>query len=116
MGRTVATGGAIGVVAAEEGRRMSNEWMASARCRDLPPATFFPTNSTGVVAARRVCASCDVSAQCLEYALEQHLDHGIWGGTSERQRRKILRTRRSAGPAERGAERTIGRWLPLPRR
>jgi WhiB family redox-sensing transcriptional regulator len=95
---------------------MSQEWMAQARCRDLPPATFFPTNSAGVAAARRVCASCDVAGECLEYALGEHLDHGIWGGTSERERHRILRARRTQGTGASDAQRTIGRWLPLTRR
>jgi WhiB family transcriptional regulator, redox-sensing transcriptional regulator len=95
---------------------MSQGWMAQARCRDLAPALFFPTNGAGVAAARRVCASCEVAEECLEYALGEHLDHGIWGGTSERERHRILRSRRVQGTAAQGAQRTIGRWLPLTRR
>jgi WhiB family redox-sensing transcriptional regulator len=95
---------------------MDQEWMAEARCRDLPPGLFFPTNSTGVAAARRVCATCDVARACLEYALAEHIEHGIWGGTSERERRRIVRARRVQGTRRQGPERTIGRWLPLTRR
>jgi len=94
---------------------MNQEWMADARCRELSPELFFPTNSTGVAAARRVCAACDVATACLEFALAEHLEHGIWGGTSERERRRILRTRRAQGTSWRDAERTIGRWLPRSR-
>jgi WhiB family redox-sensing transcriptional regulator len=39
-----------------------------------------------------------VKATCLEYALENHIDHGVWGGCSERERRRILKRRRSAKP------------------
>ena len=68
-------------------------WRAEARCRALPPAMFLPTDARGVARAKRVCAQCAVSGACLEYALEQLLDHGVWGGTSERERRRILKAR-----------------------
>ncbi len=69
-------------------------WMAQGLCRDYPPAVFFPSDGVGVDRARRICAECDVKGPCLEYALQQRIDHGVWGGTSERERRRILRTRR----------------------
>jgi WhiB family redox-sensing transcriptional regulator len=46
-----------------------------------------------VDAARRVCADCPVKTECLEYALANRIDHGVWGGTSERERRRILKAR-----------------------
>ena len=48
----------------------------------------------GVLVAQKICAECPVSAACLEYALANHIDHGVWGGCSERERRRILRRRR----------------------
>jgi WhiB family redox-sensing transcriptional regulator len=48
----------------------------------------------GVDVARRICAECPVQAPCLEYALVERIDHGVWGGASERERRRILRQRR----------------------
>src|SRR5271168_1174240 len=69
-------------------------WMAKGECRELPPETFFPSDGVGVDAARRICAGCAVKAPCLEYAMENHIDHGVWGGTSERERRRIARQRR----------------------
>jgi WhiB family transcriptional regulator, redox-sensing transcriptional regulator len=71
-------------------------WMAAGDCRNHPPAVFFPSDGVGVDRARRICAGCEVSAQCLEYALENRIDHGVWGGTSERERRRILKRRRIA--------------------
>lgn len=73
---------------------MDNEWMADGKCREMPPETFFPSDGVGVIRAQRVCATCPVATQCLEYALTNHIDHGVWGGKSERERRRILRARR----------------------
>jgi len=70
------------------------EWMAQGNCRHALPTRFFPSDGVGVEAAKKICATCPVSAMCLEYALTQRIDHGVWGGTSERQRRRILRARR----------------------
>ncbi|HUY64288.1 MAG TPA: WhiB family transcriptional regulator [Acidimicrobiales bacterium] len=70
--------------------------MERGRCRDMDPAVFFPNDGIGVQEARRICAECPVQAACLEYALDNRVDHGVWGGTSERERRRILRTRRMA--------------------
>lgn len=73
---------------------MDTEWMARGKCREVPPAVFFPSDGVGVQAAQRVCADCPVADPCLEYALANRIDHGIWGGRSERERRRILRRRR----------------------
>jgi WhiB family redox-sensing transcriptional regulator len=68
-------------------------WMDNGICRNHPPATFFPSDGVGVEVAKRICATCPVLDTCLEYALDNHIDHGVWGGTSERQRRRILKAR-----------------------
>lgn len=73
-----------------------HEWMLTARCRQLPPGTFFPSDGIGVEVAQRECRQCPVQMECLEYALEHRIDHGVWGGASERERRRILRGRRLA--------------------
>ena len=79
----------------EEGSRIVDAaWMAEGKCRTVAPETFFPSDGLGVIRAQRVCASCPVASQCLEYALDNHIDHGVWGGKSERERRRILRRRR----------------------
>ena len=59
---------------------MDSEWMDEGLCRQVPPSTFFPNDGVGVDVARRICASCPVQAPCLEYALVQRIDHGVWGG------------------------------------
>ncbi|MFZ4810266.1 MAG: WhiB family transcriptional regulator [Ilumatobacteraceae bacterium] len=69
-------------------------WMADGNCRSYPPAAFFPSDGVGVDRARKICATCPVIDTCLEYALEQRIEHGVWGGCSERERRRILKRRR----------------------
>ena len=80
---------------------MDTEWMARGSCKDVPPQTFFPSDGVGVDEARKICAVCPVSAACLEYALRNRIDHGVWGGASERERRRILRARRLTAAARR---------------
>jgi len=77
-------------------------WMAEGNCRLHPPSTFFPSDGVGVDRARKICRDCPVSATCLEYALENRIDHGVWGGCSERERRRILKRRRAAEVAVTG--------------
>ncbi len=76
--------------------RYSSEdtWMNDAECKQLDPQVFFPSDGVGVIEAQRVCAGCPVQAQCLEYALTYRIEHGVWGGASERERRRMLRARR----------------------
>ena len=73
---------------------MDTTWMANGSCAVEKPSVFFPSDGVGVEFARRICASCPVKEPCLEYALEQRIDHGVWGGCSERERRRILKRRR----------------------
>jgi WhiB family redox-sensing transcriptional regulator len=63
-------------------------------CRNYPPAVFFPSDGVGVDRARKICVDCPVIEQCLEYALDERIEHGVWGGCSERERRRILKRRR----------------------
>ena len=72
------------------------KWMQRGNCADEPPSRFFPSDGVGVEVARRICANCPVKEPCLEYALEHRIEHGVWGGCSERERRRILRRRRLA--------------------
>ena len=71
-------------------------WRAQAICRDTDPELFFPVGTTGhaltqIDRAKQVCGECPVSVQCLEFALETNQDSGIWGGTSEEERRVLRR-------------------------
>lgn len=69
------------------------EWQANARCSEVEPEIFFPERGGSSKAARAVCSKCDVRAQCLEYALNNKEQFGIWGGTSERERRRLRKDR-----------------------
>lgn len=73
---------------------MDTDWMEVGMCKDLAPSIFFPSDGVGVQEAQRICAECSVADTCLEYALTERVDHGVWGGKSERERRRILRRRR----------------------
>jgi WhiB family redox-sensing transcriptional regulator len=74
---------------------METSWMARGHCAAHPPSTFFPSDGVGVEVARRICEGCPVESRCLDYALRNRIDHGVWGGCSERQRRRILKARRT---------------------
>lgn len=78
---------------------MELDWMTRGLCANVPPATFFPSDGAGVEVARRICATCPVKDDCLEHALVNRIDHGVWGGCSERERRRILKRRRSESTA-----------------
>ncbi len=80
----------------------SMEFMNKSECKQYPPEMFFPSDGVGVTRAQQVCGGCVVRQECLDYALENRVDHGVWGGASERERRKILKARRreSAATAE----------------
>lgn len=82
-----------------DSRSMDTRWMAKGLCTSVPPARFFPSDGAGVELARKICAACPVKLQCLEHALEHRIDHGVWGGCSERERRRILKARRVPGAA-----------------
>lgn len=71
------------------------DWHLDAACRGMDPAIFFPERGKSIRKARAVCAQCPVQTECLDFAVETPLgdDFGIWGGTSERQRRPMRRER-----------------------
>lgn len=69
-------------------------WMADAACAGMDPDVFHPDRGEDARPAKAICAACPVRQRCLDYALDARLKHGIWGGTSERERRRIRRTNR----------------------
>jgi WhiB family redox-sensing transcriptional regulator len=66
-------------------------WAAEAKCLNADPDVFFPEKGGSTREAKRICGECPVRAECLEYALEEDERFGIWGGMSERERRKLKR-------------------------
>lgn len=66
-------------------------WQEDALCAQTDPEAFFPEKGGSTREAKNVCAECTVRAECLQYALDNDERFGIWGGLSERERRKIKR-------------------------
>jgi WhiB family redox-sensing transcriptional regulator len=71
-------------------------WRVDAVCKDTDPELFFPVGTTGqallqIDRAKQVCCECPVKIECLDFAIETNQDSGIWGGTSEDERRDIRR-------------------------
>jgi WhiB family redox-sensing transcriptional regulator len=66
-------------------------WATEAKCLNADPDVFFPEKGGSTREAKRICAECTVRVECLEYALEHDERFGIWGGMSERERRKLKR-------------------------
>jgi WhiB family redox-sensing transcriptional regulator len=74
----------------------NDDWREYSACRDTDPDLFFPVGTTGpaieqIETAKTVCRQCEVQRECLEYALATNQDSGIWGGTSEEERRGLRR-------------------------
>lgn len=63
-------------------------------CRGLDAGIFYPETDEEAEVAKQVCAECGVRSACLEYALARREKVGVWGGATERERRRILRQRR----------------------
>jgi len=66
-------------------------WQSDALCAQTDPESFFPEKGGSTRDAKRICTSCEVRGECLEYALANDERFGIWGGLSERERRKLRR-------------------------
>jgi WhiB family redox-sensing transcriptional regulator len=66
-------------------------WQERALCAQTDPEAFFPEKGGSTREAKRICSTCEVRSECLEYALEHDERFGIWGGLSERERRRVKR-------------------------
>lgn len=76
------------------------DWRHEAACRDADPEIFFPIGTSGpalaqIEAARAICAMCAVKEPCLEWAIDTAQDAGIWGGSTEEERRTVRRAARA---------------------
>ena len=65
------------------------QWQERALCAQTDPEAFFPEKGGSTREAKRICLGCEVRSECLEYALQHDERFGIWGGLSERERRKL---------------------------
>ncbi|KNX35954.1 hypothetical protein VV01_21525 [Luteipulveratus halotolerans] len=66
-------------------------WQKHALCAKTDPETFYPERGQSSAPAERICRKCRVAAECLDYALAHGERFGVWGGTSERRRRRLAR-------------------------
>jgi len=78
----------------EEVILMNLSWRLKGACRGLDPAIFYPVSEDDAVEAKAVCNNCPVREPCLEWALGNREHDGVWGGATERERRRMIRQRR----------------------
>ncbi|MDD7384118.1 MAG: WhiB family transcriptional regulator [Actinomycetaceae bacterium] len=89
------------------------DWRSRAACLTEDPELFFPIGNSGsaltqIEEAKRVCARCQVSSACLEWAMDNGQDSGVWGGMSEDERRSLKR-RRARARSQRAAATRVAR-------
>jgi WhiB family redox-sensing transcriptional regulator len=73
---------------------MNLTWRQHSACRGLDPEIFYPNTDEEAAAAKAVCGQCVVREMCLEHALGSRERDGVWGGATEKERRRIIRQRR----------------------
>lgn len=78
---------------------MPPEWVSQGLCGQTDPEAFFPEKGGSTREAKKTCARCPVAAECLDYAIEHEERFGIWGGLSERERRKLMPAIKGQAPA-----------------
>jgi WhiB family redox-sensing transcriptional regulator len=80
------------------GRKLSplkdQAWRLRGACRGVDPEIFYPISEEDAEEAKAICAACSVRETCLEFALANRERDGVWGGATERERRRVLRQRR----------------------
>jgi WhiB family transcriptional regulator, redox-sensing transcriptional regulator len=75
----------------ESGPVTTDQWQDRALCAQTDPEAFFPEKGGSTREAKKICLGCEVRTECLEYALAHDERFGIWGGLSERERRRLKR-------------------------
>lgn len=73
---------------------MNQSWRDKGACRGIDPDVFYPVTDEDAEEAKSICSVCAVRQSCLEYALAHREKEGVWGGATERERRRIIRQRR----------------------
>lgn len=74
--------------------KQSLAWRAKAACRGVEPEVFYPVTDEEAEEAKAICGACAVRELCLEWALSTRERDGVWGGATERERRRMIRQRR----------------------
>jgi WhiB family redox-sensing transcriptional regulator len=75
---------------------MNLSWRQRGACRGVDPDIFYPPSDEEAGPAKAICAQCPVREACLEYALANRERDGVWGGATERERRRMVRQRRKS--------------------
>lgn len=75
-------------------RAIAGPWVDDAACRGVPTGWFFPLSDDAEQRALALCRRCPVADECLRFAVEHEQWHGVWGGTTERERRPRVREQR----------------------
>jgi WhiB family transcriptional regulator, redox-sensing transcriptional regulator len=91
---TITIGGVVALTWIRTHNWDDQEWRGRSACRDSSPDIFFPIGTTGPAlehtdTAKRICTACPVREECLEFALATNQEAGIWGATTEEERRKL---------------------------
>lgn len=90
-------------------------WMREARCAGSDSASFFPERGQKTTPAKEICASCPVTTECLQYALDHKIKFGIWGGLSERQRRQLRRKPKRFTPTRERSHAPLFLYTQIPK-
>src|SRR3954453_22980890 len=91
MGQGMGMGQGIAGLLGIGAEAHAQSWQEQALCAETDPEAFFPEKGGSTREAKKICTGCEVKAQCLEYALANDERFGIWGGLSERERRRLRR-------------------------
>ena len=70
---------------------LDQDWRAGALCAGTDPDLWFSPGALEHKEAKRICRDCPVRRECLNYAMHSTIDHGVWGGLTERERRRVRR-------------------------
>jgi WhiB family redox-sensing transcriptional regulator len=89
--RTVSDVNTSGCTAGNGRQVAGTDWLSEARCHDRETEIFFVRGASKARRAQNICDHCTVRDECLEYAMEQDIEFGVWGGLTERQRRSLGR-------------------------
>jgi WhiB family redox-sensing transcriptional regulator len=74
----------------------ADSWMSLGLCSQTDAETFFPVPGASPAKAKQICAGCLVRTECLAYALDSDISHGVWGGTTEMERRRLKPSAKAA--------------------